>query len=148
MSDAAEPRGGPLSERLDHLFRTVVKPDGSPYSHREAGEAISRDHEPISHAYIGQLRSGERDNPTIKHLRGLAAFFGVPVEYFTRDDIVEQVDKELQLISTLRDLRDNQAMRTLIVRTRGLSPKSLQSLSDIADRIREIEGLPPDQGER
>jgi transcriptional regulator with XRE-family HTH domain len=93
------------------------------------------------------MRSGERDNPTIKHLRGLASFFGVPLEYFTREDVAEQVDKELHLVSSLRELRDNQEMRTLIVRTRGLSPKSLQSLATIAEQIREIEGLPSSGGD-
>lgn len=134
----------PLSARLDYLFRTLVKADGAPFSHREAAELISREHVPISHAYIGQLRAGDRDNPTLKHLRGIAAFFGVPVEYFTCDDVADQVSKELQLMNTLREMRENQEMRTLIVRARGLSTKSLESLNAIAERIREIEGLPND----
>ncbi|HEX5739934.1 MAG TPA: helix-turn-helix transcriptional regulator, partial [Pilimelia sp.] len=117
-----------LAERLDHLFRTVLRPDGRPHSHREVADAISRTDEPISHAYIGQLRSGERDNPTLKHLRGLAAFFGVPVEYFTHAQVATEVDSELKLVTSLRDLRGNDDLQSLVVRTRGISPRSLRSL--------------------
>lgn len=145
-TDRTHPAVSPIAERLDRLFRTFTKPDGREYSHREVErEVMIRWGEQISHAYIGQLRAGRQVNPTIKPLRLLARFFGVPVEYFTRDDLADEVDQELQLAAQLRELRENDAVRTLVVRARGLSQGSLASVTAIIDHIRRLEGLPPGQ---
>jgi transcriptional regulator with XRE-family HTH domain len=144
MTNTVEPEGRSLAERLDHLFRTFVKRDGKEYSHREVERELKdRFGEQISHAYIGQLRAGRQDNPTIKTVRALAMFFGVPVDYFVSEAVAREVDKELHLAVQLRELRDNPAVGSLVVRARGLSNRSLESLIGIMDRVREIEGLPP-----
>lgn len=144
MTDALEPEGRSIAERLDHLFRTFHKRDGKEYSHREVERELrDRFGEQLSHAYIGQLRAGRQDNPTIKALRALAMFFGVPVDYFVSEAVAREVDKELQLAAQLVELRDHPSLGTLVVRARGLSDRSLESVIAIMDRVREIEGLPP-----
>src|ERR1041385_5114634 len=87
-----------LAERLDRLFRTVRKPDGSEYSLREVADAITATGESISFAYIGQLRNGVKDNPNIRHLHAIAKFFGVPLDYFTNERLAETVAQELDLL--------------------------------------------------
>lgn len=131
------PVGGSLAQRLDNLFRTVRRDDGREFSHREVAESITATDEPISHSYIGQLRTGDKDNPTIKHLRALARFFGVPVEYFTRDDIADDVDHELRTLTALKELQ----IRTVALRSTVLpeAERSLAELSRIIDVIRELD---------
>jgi transcriptional regulator with XRE-family HTH domain len=106
-----------LAQRLDHLFRTVRKPDGKEYSLREVADAITEAGDSISHAYVGQLRSGEKDDPRMSHLRGLASFFGVPVTYFFDEDRAAEVDRDLEVLLALKD----GGVRVIAQQARGLS---------------------------
>ena len=139
MADSADAAAsGSLAKRLDKLFGTVRKPDGQAYSHREVAEAITAAGEPISHTYIGQLRAADKDNPTLRHLRALARFFGVPVEYFTSERLATEVDRELDLAAALQDLQ----VRTVALKESVLpeAEASLASLSKIVSVIRQLEG--------
>src|SRR5688500_18345325 len=100
-----EPSDGTLADRLNTLFDKVRKSDGCPFSLREVAEAITASGEAISHAYIGQLRTGKRQDPNLSHLKALAQYFGVPVEYFTSDRLAAEVDTELNVAAALRDVR-------------------------------------------
>lgn len=126
-----------LAQRLDNLFTKVRKPGGREYSHREVAEAITLAGEPISYSYIGQLRAGDKDNPTLRHLRALARFFGVPVEYFTSERLAAEVDRELDLAAALQDLR----VQTVALRESVLpeAERSMASLSRIVEVIRQLE---------
>ncbi len=137
MSDRTD-RNGPdtLATRLDKLFTAVRRPDGAEYSQREVAEGVTAAGEPISHSYVGQLRKGEKDNPTLRHLRGLARFFGVPVEYFTRDDVAAKVDHELDLLHALQTLR----VRTAAMR-RTVLPEAERSLAELSRIVEVIRGL-------
>lgn len=128
---------GSLAQRLDRLFSRVRKPGGREYSHREVAEAITLAGEPISYSYIGQLRAGDKDNPTLRHLRALARFFGVPVEYFTSERLAAEVDRELDLAAALQDLH----VKTVALRQSVLpeAERSMESLSRIVDVIRRLE---------
>jgi transcriptional regulator with XRE-family HTH domain len=130
---------GPLATKVNHLF-TVVRPaNGDEYTFDEVAEAIKAQGGPtISATYLWQLRKGLRDNPTKRHLEALAGFFGVPPAYFFDDAEAERVDAELALLSALRDA----PVRHIALRARGLSAKSLEAISDMVDRVRELEGLP------
>ena len=146
MSETAEPERRSIADRLDHLFKTFRRPDGREYSHREVERELATRYDlQLSHAYIGDLRVGRHDNPTVKALKALGTFFGVPVEYFTQDDVAHKVDQELQLAVALRELRNNGDLQTLVVRARGLSAKSLHAITEIIDDIRKIQDPPPVQ---
>jgi transcriptional regulator with XRE-family HTH domain len=136
-SDADGLGDGTLAQRLNNLFRAVRRPDGREYSHREVAEAITASGEPISHSYIGQLRAGDKDNPTIKHLRALARFFGVPVEYFTNEEVAAGVDRELRTLTALKELQ----VKTVALRSSLLpeAERSLTELARIVEVIREID---------
>ncbi|WP_213451250.1 helix-turn-helix domain-containing protein [Rhizomonospora bruguierae] len=125
-----------LRKRLDKLFTSVRKPDGTEYSTREVAEGVTEIGEPISHTYVGQLRRGEKDNPTLRHLRGLAKFFGVPVEYFTNDQVSAEVDHELDTLSALQALR----VRTAAMRATVL-PEAERSLAELARIVEVIHAL-------
>jgi transcriptional regulator with XRE-family HTH domain len=137
--------GGVLAARVDHLFRTVRADDGGEYTFEEVAEAIRAKGGPtISATYLWQLRKGVRDNPTKRHVEALASFFGVPPAYFFDDAEAARIDAELALLNALRDA----PVRQLALRARGLSDKSLATIADMVERVRELEGLPQEDGTR
>ena len=59
-----------LAGKLNRLFEGVHAPSGAPLSNVAAGEAITETTGvSISSAYIWQLRTGVKTNPTLRHLR-------------------------------------------------------------------------------
>jgi transcriptional regulator with XRE-family HTH domain len=79
----------PLAERIDCLFRTHLSPRGREYTYREAASAMSgHDGITFSSAYLWQLRTGAKDNPTIRHIEALARFFDVSPSYFFDDELI------------------------------------------------------------
>ncbi len=130
---------GALAAKLDHLFSVVRPADSDEYTFDEVAEAIKAQGGPtISSTYLWQLRKGLRDNPTKRHLEALATFFGVPAAYFFDDTEAERINAELALLSALRDA----PVLQIALRARGLSTKSLETISDLVERVRELEGLP------
>ncbi|MGA4837854.1 XRE family transcriptional regulator [Streptomyces sp. G45] len=144
MTDAHGAAGGTLAAKLNHLFASVVPAGRGPYSSEEVARAITADGIPISGSYIWLLRRGQRDNPTLRHLEGMARFFGVPPAYFFDDEVSQKVDADLKLLSALKDARVQQ----VALRTVGLSAQTLSSITEVIERVRELEGLPrtPDDG--
>lgn len=68
-----------LADRIDRLFQVVRRPNGEQHSHEEVARACRETTgETFSAAYLWQLRTGRRDNPTKRHLEALAGFFQVP----------------------------------------------------------------------
>ncbi len=74
----------------------------------------------------------------MKHVEGLAAFFGVPVNYFFNDDVATRVDTELDFIVALR----NAPVRDIAIRASGLSAESLSAIAGMIEHARRLEGLP------
>lgn len=92
----------------------------------------------VSATYLWQLRTGVKDNPTLRHLLALARFFGVPLTYFAPDDTTRGRDLPAEVVAALTD--DN--VRDLVLRTVGLSDRSLQAIASMVDSARSVEGLP------
>ena len=94
-----------LADRLDYLFRTVHPKDRGPYTPAEVAEAINEaaGGRVISSTYIWQLRTGRRDNPTLKHLSALASFFGVSPVYFFQQAEADRDAVPPELIAALRN---------------------------------------------
>lgn len=149
-SETGSSEGAPgrrtLAEKLDRLFRTTPVPGRQgqrEYTYRAAVEAIDRlsvrDGPSISPTYLWELRTGRRDNPTLRHLAALAVLFGVPADFFFDDTTAHRPDAELDLLLALRD----PALRDLIRRAAGLSTPGLAALAGMAEHARRLEGLPP-----
>jgi transcriptional regulator with XRE-family HTH domain len=137
MGDGAGQRRT-LAQKLDHLFATV-RPAKGEYTHEEVATAIRERGGPtISATYVWQLRKGLRDNPTKNHIEALAGFFGVPPAYFFDEDTAAQIDAELELLAAIRDAN----VRSLALRAQGLSPESLDTIAEMIERVRKLEGLP------
>lgn len=137
MAKAASPRHRSLAEKIDHLF-TTVHPAKGQYTHEQVASALREAGGPtISATYVWQLRKGIRDNPTKHHLEALANFFGVPPSYFFDEDAAAQVDAELAMLVAMRDAN----VRSVALRSAGLSPATLASIGGIIEQARQIEGL-------
>ncbi len=128
-----------LSAKLNHLFETVHPAGQGPHSNEDVAAFIRDQGGPtISATYIWMLRKGRRDNPTLKHVEALANFFGVPPAYFFDDETTANVDAELELLTVMKDL----GVQKVALRAAGLSSRSLDSIAEMIERVRELEGLP------
>ena len=127
-----------LPARLDHLFQTVRAPDGGEYTYRQVAVGIERlVGWKFSTSHLQSLRMGDRTNPSMRHLHGLCAFFGVPIGYFFDEELEARVDGQLELAASLRD----PAVRQLAMSAAGLSPEALHSLTQMVEHARRLEGL-------
>lgn len=137
--DGVEPSQGiSFAERLDHLFRTVHPQGRGEYSYREVARGIEDHGGPrISASYIHALRSGAKDNPTMRAVEGLATFFGVPIAYFFDDSQAQRINDELELLTALRDA----GVRQIALRAVGLPPEGLESIRQMVELARNVSGL-------
>ncbi|WP_246461023.1 helix-turn-helix domain-containing protein [Nocardia transvalensis] len=111
-----------------------------PLSNAAAAEAITRSTgTSISAAYLWQLRTGLKSNPTVQHLQAIAQYFGVPASYLVDGGADEAVESQLGLLQAMKDA----GVRNLALRASGLTPRTLASIAAIVDRARELENLPP-----
>jgi transcriptional regulator with XRE-family HTH domain len=105
MPRQTRPPEGLFAERLDRLFRTVHPKDRSPYTPAEVADSINEaaGERVVSGTYLWLLRTGQRDNPTMKHLIAIARFFSVPPTYFFPDDAMRQDAVPAELAAALSD---------------------------------------------
>ncbi|MCE3031989.1 helix-turn-helix domain-containing protein [Streptomyces sp. CMSTAAHL-2] len=135
-----------LADRLNHLFATVRAKGGQEYSNEQVASAIRADGTPISQSYIWQLRKQKKTNPTLRHLQGLANFFGVPAAYFFDDQVARSVDNKLDVLlaeqTRLAEAVDNGDVRLMALRAGELSParrKQVMELLDVVYRLEQAE---------
>lgn len=136
---AERPERRDFADKLNHLFAVTKSPDGDEYSNDFVAESITATGTKISGTYIWQLRKRKRDNPTIKHVEGLAKYFGVPFNYFFDDDVTGRVDQQLKELADERDrlkaqAGDNEAQR-IAMRAGELSPHRRQLVMDLLDVV-------------
>ncbi|PIB12281.1 secondary metabolite protein [Streptomyces sp. HG99] len=134
------PRAKKLSDRLNRLFEAVHPPDRGPYTNGEVAELMAeRGLETVSDTYLWMLRTGRRDNPTMRHLEALASFFGVPAAYWFDDEVAEKTAQELKLLELLRDSK----IKNVLLRLSDVSADGKDAVLGLVDGVRKMEGLPP-----
>lgn len=125
-----------LAAKLDRLFTTMRRSGAAEPSNATVAAAITEQlGVPISHTYIWQLRTGRRDNPSIQHLTALATFFGVPVAYFLDDDESAKIERDLELLTTLRE----HGVTDIALRAADLSQDSRDAVSDLIAQLWKLE---------
>jgi transcriptional regulator with XRE-family HTH domain len=126
--------GRSLAEKLDTLCRTV-QPLRREYTNDEIARGCTEvGRGTFSKTYVWQLRTGQRDNPTKRHLEALAAFFGVPVTYFFDDETAARVDSQLALATALRDA----GVRDMALRISTLDDANRESILRIVQEITQM----------
>ncbi|MGW3993250.1 XRE family transcriptional regulator [Amycolatopsis sp. NPDC004772] len=145
-------RGRDFADKLNHLFAVTKSPEGDEYSNDFAADSITVAGTKISGTYIWQLRKRKRDNPTIKHVEGLARFFGVPVNYFFDDDVTDRVDQQLhELAAEQERLKANagdQEAQRIAMRAGELTPDRRQLVMDLLDVVYRDQQAARERGER
>jgi hypothetical protein len=133
QSDGGMPR---LAAQLNHLFATVPRPGGTAlWSNESAAVALTGDGVTTSAAYLSQLRTGKRDNPSARHLAAVARLFGVPMEYFFDEGLAAKIDGDMKLLIAVREA----GVENIALRAYGLSPASLTGVADMIEHIRRLE---------
>jgi transcriptional regulator with XRE-family HTH domain len=133
-----------LAERINQAFETLHPADRGPYTNTEVAEWCAKNGHgdtSISVNYIAALRSGSRNNPTLRHLRALASFFQIPASYFIEDgEYSDEIFADLQLVAAMRDAD----VRQIAARAMNLDPSMRSWLRDT------VSGLPqsPEAGNR
>ncbi|MGA9312941.1 MAG: helix-turn-helix domain-containing protein [Pseudonocardiaceae bacterium] len=126
--------GRTLADKLDTLIKTV-QPLRREYTNDEVARGCTEVGQgTFSKTYVWQLRTGQRDNPTKRHLEALAAFFGVPATYFFDDDTAARVDSQLALATALRDA----GIRDAALRISNLDDANRQSILRIVQEITQM----------
>ncbi|WP_410644591.1 XRE family transcriptional regulator [Amycolatopsis sp. lyj-346] len=145
-------RGRDFADKLNHLFAVTKSPEGDEYSNDFAADSITTAGTKISGTYVWQLRKRKRDNPTIKHVEGLAKFFGVPVNYFFDDDVTDRVDQQLRELEAERErLKANagdQEAQRIAMRAGELTPDRRQLVMDLLDVVYRDQQAARERGER
>jgi transcriptional regulator with XRE-family HTH domain len=134
-----------IAQRLDHLFATVHPAGRGPYTLREVADAINAEagENIISAAYLSQLRTGQRAEPSHSRLAAIARFFGVEIDYFSGETAAGEADRQLEFLVAMRDA----GVRSVALRASGLSEASLAAVRAVIENARRLEGLPGDGAE-
>jgi transcriptional regulator with XRE-family HTH domain len=123
-----------LAEQLDTLFKTV-QPHRREFTYEEVARGCTEAGEgTISKTYVWQLRTGQRENPTKRHLEALATFFGVPPAYFFDEDVATRVDSQLALATALRDT----GVRDVALRMMTMDDTSRKSIVRIVQEVMQV----------
>jgi transcriptional regulator with XRE-family HTH domain len=126
-----------LADRLNRLF-DMVRPQGEDrqYTNIEVAAATT-----VSGTYIGYLRRGVRDNPSVDTVQALARFFGVRPSYLVDDDLddakVASTEAQVRLFQVL----DDPGIRQLALRAAAaeLSPIGLDAIAAMIDQVKKLE---------
>ena len=111
------PRPVTVAEKLSRLSEVMHPPGQPPVTSKELQERVRAAGGSISAAYISELRSGKKSNPSLEHVRWLASAFGVSAGYFTDDEGAERVDQQLDQLEAEQREAD---LQQLAMRTAGL----------------------------
>jgi len=132
-------RTGSIAERLAYLFEVVHAPGTRAYTAAEVARGVRAAGGSISDVYINKLLNGQRGEPSLRYLRMLAGFFGVPLTFFLDDDPgpIDGPGLDLQI-----RLRSPQVQAMLAAA--GRLPEPAQSaLGDIVTSLLRAEGREP-----
>jgi transcriptional regulator with XRE-family HTH domain len=136
----ADPPEGQLAHKINHLIGVLYPDEGSRPGFAKLAQKIREDSgSTMSSTYLWELATGKKRNLTQGTLTTLAAFFGVPAEYFLSNEVAARVDTQLELVAALR----NNRVRSIALRAEGLSDETLDSILTMLSQARKIEKLPP-----
>jgi transcriptional regulator with XRE-family HTH domain len=122
-----------VGEKVDYLFRNVVKPSGDEFTYEEVHQGTG-----ISASYLHRLRKGQVANPGREKLESLSRFFGVDVEYwFQPTTYIAAADPQRPFLAVAHRKLDEG----------NYTPEQIQFIVHVLDylrgQIQTREGSPP-----
>lgn len=127
----------PFADRLNFLFEYCHPPGRGRFAATEVARSLRQSGLAISDAYISQLRTGKRDNPSRKTLEHIAAFFRIKPQYFTDDNYYTEIRSEVTYLAA----RHNPVVRRIAAGINGLSAEARAELIAVIEGRRT--GLAP-----
>lgn len=137
MADVDQHRRS-FGDKLTQLIATVHPPDRGPYSYREIAAGVADHPGAMTAAYIHQLAQGRHPHPRLHYVEALAWFFGVPVSYFTDDEISAKIDGQINAVTAWRD----EEARHIAARVVALSPRDRHTVTSLIDSLTAYEEQP------
>jgi transcriptional regulator with XRE-family HTH domain len=122
-----------LAERIEILFKTFRRRDGREHTYKDVEAGTGK---AVTAPYVWKLRTGEAKNPSIRILRALSEFFGVPMTYFVEDTSEEEL-ANLELAAQLRDT----GVARIALLARDLDEDGQRSILEMIDYVRKAQGL-------
>ncbi|MBV9844606.1 MAG: helix-turn-helix transcriptional regulator [Kutzneria sp.] len=118
LRQGESPRWRP--ESLRRLSESVYPTSRGPFSPEEVASRISSggQYGSISASYVRELLTGVSDNPRLKHVLGLADFYGADPAYFFDDELAARIDEQLEA----RLAMDKLGVNTVILRATEQAP--------------------------
>lgn len=109
-------RPAELARRINRLFETMHKRTEPPLSTAAVAATIAtHTGVPVSVAELDRLRSGEGTVPSDEQLTAIAQSFGITPRYLTAASSVADIDAQLSLLCTVRDIGDAHTIRAIHV---------------------------------
>jgi transcriptional regulator with XRE-family HTH domain len=123
-----------VSQKIDHLFRTVRREDGREYTYDDVERGTQGR---VSRSYVWKLRHGRNSNPSLDVIEALAQFFRVPPSFFFGASLKDE--KTAREAAEIAALLQDQAAREAAERARGLSPAGLKAVLDMIEHVRALD---------
>jgi transcriptional regulator with XRE-family HTH domain len=129
-------RTGTIAERLAYLFDVIHAPGTRAYTAAEVARGVRAAGGSISDVYISKLLNGQRGEPSLRYLRMLAGFFGVPLTFFLDDDPGSIDGPGLDLQIRLRSPQ----VQAMLAAAQRLPEPTQDALADIVTSLLRAEG--------
>lgn len=130
-----------LAVKLDRLFRTHLKPDGSQYSYEDVAKGSGG---AVTGPYVWKLRNGQAQNPGYRVLAALSRFFDIPVTYFFAEEPVseQEYEEDMALARSLRKA----GVKQIALRVSDLDEDARADILSMIEYVRSARGLPSLEG--
>lgn len=124
--------GSDFARRLDFLFKTVTKPDGSEYSYEDVQHGTNK---AVTAAYVWRLRTGKATNPGYWIIKALSDFFGVDPNYFFQDEEKAKTIIEERVNTNLAERFQDSSVRNVALRASELDEAGRQAILGMIEYI-------------
>ena len=120
------------TERVDLLFKTITKSDGSPYSYRKVAELAGST---VTSTSIWKMRTGKIKNPSQRLLQALSQAFEVAVSYFFDENVSPaDIDKYRA------QYRSEKMVEQIALRSAELDDEGKEAILDMIKFVRKVQG--------
>ncbi|MGX1773760.1 hypothetical protein ACWIGW_16735 [Nocardia brasiliensis] len=136
---ACQPAGGrtDFAGLLNTLLAEWGRANGTTVRNSDVVHRLADNGYRVSRAYISQLRNGRRDRPSDDLIEQFERCFGVSADYFARPSVTPVEGGDAALLAELSD----PVFQRLMLLADGLAESTLSLLIDMAERLRQAEGL-------